>query len=370
MTKPKALLLGRIDHAQASWQALADLAELVTPEAKNRQEFIEECQSGRLDGVLAICDRAPSSLAVTGRFDEELIRALPRSTVRVGWPVALTDSWYMQALGTITSTFAACTARSILVSNCPGVVDDATADTAVFLILAALRGFNNGIMAIRTGTWTGRVPPPPLGHDPQGKVLGILGMGGIGRNLKKKVEVFGMRCIYHNRTKLSPQLADGAEYVGFDELLARSDVLSLNLPLNSQTRNIISTNEFAKMKRGVVIVNTARGGVLDEDALVEALDEGRVLSVGLDVYQNEPNIHSGLLSNPHVCLLPHMGTSSVETKTKMEEWNIGNVRAVLEVGRLNNVVPEQAHLVPFYKYLNRSNSTDGKQKRDGIFNKD
>ncbi|KAI0413947.1 D-isomer specific 2-hydroxyacid dehydrogenase [Xylaria grammica] len=335
MTKPKALLLGRIDHAQASWQALADLAELVTPEAKNRQEFIQECRSGRLDGVLAICDRAPSSLAVTGRFDEELIRALPQSV----------EFLCHNGAGYDNIDIAACTARSILVSNCPEVVDDATADTAVFLILAALRGFNNGIMAIRTGTWTGRVPPPPLGHDPQGKVLGILGMGGIGRNLKKKVEVFGMRCIYHNRTKLNPQLADGAEYVGFDELLARSDVLSLNLPLNSQTRNIISTNEFAKMKRGIVIVNTARGGVLDEDALVEALDEGRVLSVGLDVYQNEPNIHPGLLSNPHVCLLPHMGTSSVETKTKMEEWNIGNVRAVLEVGRLNNVIPEQAHLV-------------------------
>ncbi|GAW20906.1 hypothetical protein ANO14919_104190 [Xylariales sp. No.14919] len=335
MTKPKALLLGRIDHAQASWQALAELAELVTPEAKNRQEFIEECRSGRLDGVLAICDRAPSSLAVTGRFDEELIRALPQSV----------EFLCHNGAGYDNIDITACTARSILVSNCPEVVDDATADTAVFLILAALRGFNNGIMAIRTGTWTGRVPPPPLGHDPQGKVLGILGMGGIGRNLKKKVEVFGMRCIYHNRTKLNPQLADGAEYVGFDELLARSDVLSLNLPLNSQTRNIISTNEFAKMKRGIVIVNTARGGVLDEDALVEALDEGRVLSVGLDVYQNEPNIHPGLLSNPHVCLLPHMGTSSVETKTKMEEWNIGNVRAVLEVGRLNNVVPEQAHLV-------------------------
>ncbi|KAJ8124716.1 hypothetical protein O1611_g8924 [Lasiodiplodia mahajangana] len=335
MAKPKALLLGQIDHAQGSWEALSSLAELVTPEAKNRQEFIEECKSGRLDGVLVICDRAPSSLAVTGKFDEELIQALPQSVEFLCHNGAGYDN-----IDTI-----ACTARSILVSNCPKVVDDATADTAVFLILAALRGFNNGIMAIRNRTWTGHIPPPPLGHDPQGKILGILGMGGIGRNLKKKVEVFGMRCIYHNRTQLSSQLADGAEYVSFNELLARSDVLSLNLPLNSKTRNIISTNEFAKMKRGIVIVNTARGGVLDEDALVKALDEGQVSSVGLDVYQNEPNLHPGLLLNPHVCLLPHMGTSSVETKTKMEEWNIGNVRAVLETGRLNNVVPEQAHLV-------------------------
>ncbi|KAI1170184.1 glyoxylate reductase [Nemania sp. FL0916] len=334
MSKPKALLLGQIDHAQDSWNALSDIAELVRPIATSREVFIKECRSGKLDGVVAICDRAPSSLAVTGKFDRELIYALPQSVKFLCHNGAGYDN----------IDVAACSARSILVSNCPKVVDDATADTAVFLILAALRGFNNGIMAIRDRTWTGHVPPPPLGHDPQGKMLGILGMGGIGRNLKRKVEVFGMRCIYHNRSRLHPEQADGAEYVGFDELLAKSDVLSLNLPLNKKTRNIISTNEFAKMKRGIIIVNTARGGVLDEDALVRALDEGQVLSVGLDVYQNEPDIHPGLLSNPHVCLLPHMGTSSVETKTKMEEWNIGNVRAALETGRLNNVVPEQEHL--------------------------
>jgi lactate dehydrogenase-like 2-hydroxyacid dehydrogenase len=125
-----------------------------------------------------------------------------------------------------------CTARSILVSNVPKAVDDASADTALFLILAALRGFNNGILAIRNRTWTGHVPPPPIGHDPQGKVLGILGMGGIGRNLKKKAEVFGMKVVYHNRARLTDDLADGAEYVSFDELLARSDVLSVHVPLN------------------------------------------------------------------------------------------------------------------------------------------
>ena len=117
-------------------------------------------------------------------------------------------------------------------SNCPNVVDDATADTAMFLILAALRGFNNGILAIRNGLWSGHVPPPPLGHDPQGKMLGILGFGGIGRNLKRKAEIFEMKVIYHSRTRLSEELEKGAEFVSFEELLRRSDVLSLNLPLN------------------------------------------------------------------------------------------------------------------------------------------
>ena len=128
----------------------------------------------------------------------------------------------------------ACSARSptpIRISNVPTAVDDATADVNMFLIIGALRNFNAGMHALREGNWRGQ-PAPRLGHDPQGKVLGILGMGGIGRNLKKKAEAFGMQVIYHNRRKLSEELADGARYVSFDELLAESDVVSLNLPLN------------------------------------------------------------------------------------------------------------------------------------------
>jgi glyoxylate reductase len=117
------------------------------------------------------------------------------------------------------------------VSNVPTAVDDATADVNMFLIIGAIRNFNTGMQALRQGKWRGD-PAPPLGHDPEGKVLGILGMGGIGRNLKKKAEAFGMRVIYHNRRQLSESMSAGAEYVTFDELLARSDVISLNLPLN------------------------------------------------------------------------------------------------------------------------------------------
>lgn len=113
----------------------------------------------------------------------------------------------------------------------PTAVDDATADTTMFLILGALRNFNTSLLALREGKWRGQ-PPPPLGHDPQDKVLGILGMGGIGRNLKKKAEAFGMRVQYHNRKELSEELSGGAKYCSFDELLGTSDVVSLNLPLN------------------------------------------------------------------------------------------------------------------------------------------
>jgi glyoxylate reductase len=239
----------------------------------------------------------------------------------------------------------ACAARDppLLVSNIPTIADDSTADTAVFLILGALRNLNPSMIALRQGKFKGS-PPPALGHDPQGKTLGILGMGGIGRNLKLKMDVFGCKAIYHNRNKLSEEEAAGAEYVSFDELLQTSDILSLNLPLNPKTRHIISTAEFAKMKKGVVVINTARGPIMDEDALVKALDSGHVASCGLDVFEQEPEVHAGLIRNPKCVLVPHMGTWCVETQTKMEEWTIGNVTEAVTKGRLISPVPEHVAL--------------------------
>lgn len=163
-------------------------------------------------------------------------------------------------------------------------MDNATADTALFLMLGALRGFNAPLFALRDGKWRGS-EPPPLGHDPEGKVLGILGMGGIGKNLKRKAEALGMRVVYHNRRKMNEEDAGGALYVGFEELLGGSDVISCNLPLNKSTHHILSTEQFKMMKDSVVIVNTARGAVIDEAALVEALDSGKVWSAGLDVFE-------------------------------------------------------------------------------------
>ncbi|KAK2732487.1 hypothetical protein FQN57_002620 [Myotisia sp. PD_48] len=332
--KPKVLLLGKIDHAHTAWQNLSDIGELVKPRSTNRADFIEECRSGQLDGVL-VAYRTFGSASITGLFDKELVDLLPKSMKYL----AHCGAGYDQV------DIDACSARSpaLLVSNVPTAVDDATADVNMFLIIGALRNFNTGMQALREGKWKGS-PLPALGHDPQGKILGILGMGGIGRNLKKKAEAFGMTILYHNRRKLSDELAAGANYVSFDELLSQSDILSLNLPLNPNTRHIISHSEFDKMKTGVVIVNTARGAVIDEDALVEALDSGKVRSVGLDVFEEEPKIHPGLIRNPNVMLVPHMGTWTVETQTAMEEWAIDNIRQAIETGKLKSPVFEQAKL--------------------------
>ncbi|KAK6594318.1 glyoxylate reductase [Botrytis cinerea] len=314
MSKPQILLLGEIDHAKKEWSELSDVGELIEPKARSRQEFIEECKNGVYDKVVAVY-RTFTSVAITGLIDEELISVLPKGLKFIAHNGAGYDQIDVHA----------CTKHDIRVSNVPTAVDDATADTNMFLILGALRGFNTSMMALRKNHWKGS-PAPPLGHDPKEKF---------------SATAFGMSVQYHNRTKLSEELSGGAKYVSFDELLATSDVLSLNLPLNKNTRHIISTEEFKKMKKGVVITNTARGAVMNEDALVKALESGQVWSAGLDVFEEEPKVHQGLIDNPHVMLVPHMGTWTVETQTKMEVWCIDNVRSAIEKGKLMSPVGEQ-----------------------------
>jgi len=206
-------------------------------------------------------------------------------------------------------------------------------------MLGALRRITVPFQAVRQGQWRGK--SFGLGHDPKGKVLGILGMGGIGQAVATRAKAFGMTIQYHNRNQLSESEAQGAEYVSFDELLATSDVLSLNLALNKSTRHIISTAEFAKMKKGITIVNTARGPIIDEAALVQALKDGKVFSAGLDVFEEEPKIHPGLMEDERVVLLPHIGTATWETQRDMELLVLENLKAAAQGKELLTLVPEQ-----------------------------
>ncbi|KAL8733699.1 MAG: hypothetical protein Q9166_001892 [cf. Caloplaca sp. 2 TL-2023] len=336
--KPKVLLLGEIEHvpAQSAYQSLSSLADLITPKSTNPSDFLAECRSGAFNGTKAVY-RTFQSVEITGRIEGDVVKALAEADVRF---IAHNGAGYDQL------DVAQCSAHKIHVSNtAPPALTAATADTALFLLLGALRSFNSPLLSLRSGHWRGS-PPSALGHDPKGKTLGILGMGGIGRNLAVKAQALGMTVVYHNRRWLEEREErevgeGGVRYVGFEELLAESDAVSLNLPLNDQTRHIIGKEEFAKMKRGAILVNTARGGVLDEGALVEALNTSQISSCGLDVYEDEPNIHPGLVDNPKVMLLPHMGTWTVETQTEMELWTVDNVRCALETGRLKSQVSEQ-----------------------------
>lgn len=166
-------------------------------------------------------------------------------------------------------------------------------------------------------------------------------MGGIGQAVAKRARAFGMTIQYHNRNRLPESEEQGAKYVSFEDLLKTSDVLTLNLALNASTRHIISKPQFDLMKKNVVIVNTARGPIIDEAALVDALNEGKVFSAGLDVFEEEPKIHPGLIENENVVLLPHIGTATWETQKEMELLVLENLKSAVEGKGLVTQVPEQ-----------------------------
>ncbi|PWY91525.1 hypothetical protein BO94DRAFT_533673 [Aspergillus sclerotioniger CBS 115572] len=324
---PSALLIGSIAHSIKEWSDLSAILTLKEFPSGTREDFLRNCRDGHYDDVVAIY-RSNASNKFTGNFDAELLAALPPSLKYIGHNGAGYDN----------IDIAACTEKGIAVSSTPVAVNNATADVAIFLMIGALRQAYIPLSSLRAGQWLGN---STLGRDPQGKVLGILGMGGIGREMATRARAFGMKIQYHNRSRLSAELEDGAEYVSFDELLANADVLSLNLALNASTRHIIGAKEFEKMKDGVVLVNTARGALIDEKALVAALESGKVLSAGLDVYENEPAIEPGLVNNPRVMLLPHIGTMTYETQREMELLVLNNIRSAVETGKMITLVPEQ-----------------------------
>ena len=159
--------------------------------------------------------------------------------------------------------------------------------------------------------------------------------------MAKRARAFGMKIAYHNRSRLPAGLEANATYLSFEDLLAESDILSLNLALTAKTRHIFSAREFAKMKDGVVIVNTARGALINEKDLVAALESGKVASAGLDVFENEPAVDDGLLRNPRVVLLPHIGTNTYETQKDMELLVLTNLESGVDNGKLLTLIPEQ-----------------------------
>ncbi|CRG89407.1 hypothetical protein PISL3812_06443 [Talaromyces islandicus] len=327
MPSQAALLIGDITHARPEWEQLSSLLTLKEFPSGTREEFLQNCKSGQYDDVVAIY-RSNASNKYTGPFNSELVSQLPKSVKYICHNGAGYDNIEVPAV----------TSAGIAVSSTPVAVNNATADVGIFLMIGALRQAHVPLSSIRAGEWLGK---STLGHDPEGKVLGILGMGGIGREMAHRAKAFGMTIQYHNRTRLAPELEAGAKYVSFDELLATSDIFSLNLALNASTRHIIGANELAKMKKGVVIVNTARGALIDEKALVAALESGHVASVGLDVYENEPQVEQGLLNSQKAFLLPHIGTMTFETQKEMELLVLNNLRSAVEKGELITQIPEQ-----------------------------
>ncbi|GGF67971.1 D-glycerate dehydrogenase [Terasakiella brassicae] len=230
---------------------------------------------------------------------------------------------------------AAAKKRDIVVTNTPGVLTDATADIAMLLILGATRRAYEGERLIREDKWTGWTPTQLMGMGLQGKRLGILGMGRIGQAVARRAKAFGMDIHYHNRR---PVAFDATYHETAESLLMHSDVLSLHCPLTPETKGLLNTQAIEKMPQGAVVVNTARGPVVDDEALIAALKSGRLRAAGLDVFTGEPHLHAGYRDLPNTFLLPHLGSGTVETRNAMGFCALENLKTFFEGKTPPNVV--------------------------------
>ena len=249
-------------------------------------------------------------------IDVELLDALPKLKVIAN-----------VAVGYNNIDVHACAERNITVCNTPGVLTNATADIAWTLILACTRRVREGERMVRTGQFDGWGPNMLLGPSLQGKTLGIYGMGRIGEAVARRAIAFGMEVIYHNRR--AAQVDFSAQLVSKEDLLKRSDILSLHAPLTPQTQGAFGDSELEQMKPSAVLINTARGPIVDEAALVQALNAGTIWGAGLDVYELEPVVHVGLIDRDDVVLLPHLGSATTECRQQMAHMALGDAFAVL-----------------------------------------
>ena len=274
------------------------------------------------DELLRRVHHASALLPILGdRVDKELLEAAPRLRVVAN-----------HAVGYDNIDVPACSARGVWVTNTPDVLTDATADLTWALILSLARRLREGERMLRAGEFRGWAPTMLLGRELRGRTLGILGYGRIGRAVARRAEGFGMRVLFTTR----------GGGVALEELLEQSDVLSIHCPLNPQTRHLIGPAELLRMKRGSFLVNTARGPIVDEAALVAVLQSGHLGGAALDVFENEPAVHPGLTGREDVVLLPHLGSATQETRERMARIALEQVERVLRGERPTTAVNEVA----------------------------
>ncbi len=234
-----------------------------------------------------------------------------------------------------------CTELGILVSNTPDILNQTTADFAWALLLATARRVTEAERFLRLGQWDKWQLRGFLGADVHGKTLGILGMGRIGQAIARRSMGFDMQVLYHNRSRITPEqeaAANNARYVSKQELLNRSDHLILMLPYTEATRHCMGAEEFAQMRPGAILINTARGGVVDDAALIAALRNGQIAAAGLDVFENEPNFNPEWLTLPNVVLTPHIASASEPTRRAMQQCAVNNLIQFLACGEVLNLV--------------------------------
>ncbi len=275
------------------------------------------------------CREAEGLMTVGTRVNEDVLKAAPKLRVVAN-----------AGVGYDNIDVAACTARRIVVTNTPGVLTDTTADLAFALLVAVARRVVECDRYVREGRWHRWGWTMLWSADVHHQTLGLYGFGRIGRAMARRGRGFGMRVLYHQRRRAPEEMEKevGAELVDRETLLRESDFLSLHVPLTPETHHAIGTREFGLMKSTAFLINTARGKVVDEEALVAALSEGRIAGAGLDVFEHEPHVHPKLLEMPNVVLTPHLGSATAATRFKMASLAAENLLAALEGRRPPNAV--------------------------------
>jgi glyoxylate reductase len=323
LSKPKVLATRPLfAPARAILDQKFDVEYWTEPQRISRTELLKR-----------VADKDALICLLTEKVDDELLRAAPKlrivATVSVGYD---------------NIDIAACTGRKVIAANTPGVLDETTADFAWTLLMAIARRLVEGDAWTRSGRWPGWDLDQLLGGDIYCKTIGIVGLGRIGSAVARRAQGFRMRVLYNNDFRVSQGLETElhAEFTSLDNLLRESDFVTLHVPLTPGTRHLISTTAFEKMKRTAYFINTTRGPVVDESALVDALERRLIAGAALDVYEREPEVHPGLVPRKDVILAPHLGSASIETRTKMAVMAATNVATLFEARRPPNALNADA----------------------------
>ncbi|HIE09303.1 MAG TPA: D-glycerate dehydrogenase [Armatimonadetes bacterium] len=319
MAKPKVYVT-RLLPGEALSRLEGECEVEVNPEerAPTKEEIIEHVRDK--DGLLCL---------LTDKVDSEVMDSAPNLKVISNY-----------AVGFDNIDVKAATERGIVVTNTPGVLTETTADLAWALLMAVARRIVEADKFTREGKFKGWSPTLLLGSDVYGKTLGIIGFGRIGRAVAKRAKGFEMRVLYYDIERAPEEVERelNAQYVDLEALLKEADYISIHAPLTPETHHMIGERELKMMKPTAYLINTARGPIVDERALVRALKEGWIAGAALDVYENEPELTPGLAELPNVVLAPHIGSASAETRTKMAEMAVSNLLSVLKGERPENIV--------------------------------
>ncbi len=317
--KPKILVTREVFDETLAYLAQHCEVEANQPDVAFGPDVLAQHLAGK-DGV--VC-------CLTDRIDAGLLAACPQLKVVANI-----------AVGYNNIDLAACTARGVMATNTPGVLDDSTADLAWTLMLATARRITEVESYIRAGEWTGWRLKQWLGVDVHHATLGIIGMGRIGQVIAKRASGFDMKVIYSNRKRVSPDIEQrlNAAYVSKEELLKQSDFVILQVPYTPETHHMIGAAELKLMKPTAILINSTRGGVVDDAALIEALKNGTLRGAGLDVFENEPKLNPGFLQLKNVVLTPHIGSSTEATRRAMAMTAARNLVAALSGGTPPNLL--------------------------------